>query len=70
MKGGCVERVKMGRFSGVAFWVSEFLWNIGVFETVVSGRSGNYVVSLAFCGRFLLGPGWCDRIYGVISAIR
>ena len=60
----------MGWVPGVALRVSEFLWNSGMLEIVVSGRSGNYLVGVAFCGRFLLGPGWCDRIYGVISAIR
>ena len=70
MKGGCLERFQMGRISGLAFRVSEFLWYSGLSEAVVSGRFINYLVCLVVRGWLLLGARGSDRLYGVAGAIR
>jgi hypothetical protein len=60
----------MGRFSGVAFRVSEFLWNSGVLETLVLGRPGNCILRVAIRGCFFLGGYRSHRLRCLSGTVR
>jgi hypothetical protein len=60
----------MGRFSGLAFRVSDFLRNCSLSEVVVSGRFGEYLLRMAIRGCFFLGGYRSHRVRCLSGTIR